>query len=71
LYNRTPLGIQEALAWPAEDSSVTGEKNPAPKKRPTARPSLGSLCPKALQSHSHKLGIIKIMVMLGGMGVLN
>lgn len=38
-------------------------------------PLLGSLwaasVPEPCKSHSHKLGIIKIMVMLGGMGVLN
>ena len=38
-------------------------------------PLLGSLwaaaVPEPYKSHSHKLRIIKIMVMLGGMGVLN
>lgn len=56
LHNRT-LGSQEAFAWPTEDSSVTTGKNPAPKKRSTARPSLESLCPTALKSrdiHTHR-----------------
>lgn len=42
----------EDVAWPTRDSSATVGKNPAPKKRYAARPSLGCLCPTALQNQN-------------------
>lgn len=63
----------EDVAWSTRDSPATAGKNPSPKKRRAARPSLGCLCPHSLAEteHSHSSGIVKTMAVLGGEGVLN